>query len=234
MKQSSELKDIALSALRGNWGRAVVMSLVIYLIIAVFCGILFSFFGIVFSSILGGDDPSASLMFLPVGLPLVYIAFVFIIMIYVFGMQMTYANFVRGDSQSLKVSDAFSFGFKNLDVILLKFLYIFAWSLLFYIPGIIKMYSYAMTPYIVRDNPGISADAAIHASRELMRGHKLDLFVLNLTFLGWYFLACFTCGIGILFLIPYYQATKAAFYQNLLEESAASAPSATSSSDMKF
>ncbi|MBO4596661.1 MAG: DUF975 family protein [Bacteroidaceae bacterium] len=233
MKQSSELKDIALSALRGNWGRALVLPIVFFLIVAVFYA---AFFCITFFSVYnsGGEDHLASLMVLPVALPFALIAFIFIVVTYVFGMQMTFVDFVRGNNQALKVSDAFSFGFKNLGVIFLRLLYIYAWSLLLYIPGIIKAYSYAMTPYIVKDNPGIGADAAIHASRELMRGHKLDLFVLQLTFIGWYFLSYFTCGIGFLFLISYYQATEAAFYQNLLEECTASAPSATSSSDMKF
>ncbi len=172
-------------------------------------------------------------MVLPVALPFALIAFIFIVVTYVFGMQMTFVDFVRGNNQALKVSDAFSFGFKNLGVIFLRLLYIYAWSLLLYIPGIIKAYSYAMTPYIVKDNPGIGADAAIHASRELMRGHKFDLFVLQLTFIGWYFLSYFTCGIGFLFLISYYQATEAAFYQSLLEESAVSSTT-TSSTEAKF
>ncbi|MBP3244744.1 MAG: DUF975 family protein [Bacteroidaceae bacterium] len=232
MKQPSELKDIALSSLKGNWGRALVLPIVFFLIVAVFYA---AFFCITFFSVYnsGGEDPLASLMVLPVALPFALIAFIFIVVTYVFGMQMTFVDFVRGNNQALKVSDAFSFGFKNLGVIFLRLLYIYAWSLLLYIPGIIKAYSYAMTPYIVKDNPGIGADAAIHASRELMRGHKFDLFVLQLTFIGWYFLSYFTCGIGFLFLISYYQATEAAFYQSLLEESAVSSTT-TSSTEAKF
>lgn len=232
MKQPSELKDIALSSLKGNWGRALVLPIVFFLIVAVFYA---AFFCITFFSVYnsGEEDPLASLMVLPVALPFALIAFIFIVVTYVFGMQMTFVDFVRGNNQALKVSDAFSFGFKNLGVIFLRLLYIYAWSLLLYIPGIIKAYSYAMTPYIVKDNPGIGADAAIHASRELMRGHKFDLFVLQLTFIGWYFLSYFTCGIGFLFLISYYQATEAAFYQSLLEESAVSSTT-TSSTEAKF
>ncbi len=233
MKQPSELKDIALSSLKGNWGRALVLPIVFFLIVAVFYAAFFciTFFSVYNNS--GGEDPLASLMVLPVALPFALIAFIFIVVTYVFGMQMTFIDFVRGNNQALKVSDAFSFGFKNLGVIFLRLLYIYAWSLLLYIPGIIKAYSYAMTPYIVKDNPGIGADAAIHASRELMRGHKFDLFVLQLTFIGWYFLSYFTCGIGFLFLISYYQATEAAFYQSLLEESAVSSTT-TSSTEAKF
>ena len=228
MKQPSELKDIALSALRGNWGRAIVLQLVSFLA----CGVFFAvYFGALFSAAFSGE-PSAFLAALPI-IFFAYLLFFFFIVTYVFGTQMTFIDFVRGDNQALKVSDAFSFGFKNLGVIFLRLLYVFAWSLLLYIPGIIKYYSYAMTPYIVKDNPGISADAAIQASQELMRGHKLDLFVLQLTFIGWFFLAYFTCGIGFLFVVSYYQATEAAFYQNLLEESEVSTTT-TSSTEVKF
>ncbi|MBQ3875597.1 MAG: DUF975 family protein, partial [Bacteroidaceae bacterium] len=97
----------------------------------------------------------------------------------------------------------------------------------------IKSYSYAMTPYIVKDNPGISADAAIEASRAMMKGHKFDLFYLHLTFLGWGILCLFTCGLGFLWLSPYILTAQADFYQSLLEESAVSSTT-TSSTEAKF
>ena len=97
----------------------------------------------------------------------------------------------------------------------LRILYITLWSLLFVIPGIVKSYAYAMTPFIMAENPEMSANDAITASRELMDGHKGDLFILDLSFIGWGILAAVTCNIGHLALNPYRNAAYAAFYKDL-------------------
>ena len=97
----------------------------------------------------------------------------------------------------------------------LRILYITLWSLLFVIPGIVKSYAYAMTPFIMAENPEMSANDAIPASRELLDGHKGDLFILDLSFIGWGILAAVTCNIGHLALNPYRNAAYAAFYKDL-------------------
>lgn len=94
-------------------------------------------------------------------------------------------------------------------------IYTFLWSLLFVIPGIVKSYSYAMTNYILIDNPNMTANEAITESRKMMDGHKAELFILDLSFLGWYILSCFTFGILLLYVDPYHMATRAAFYEDL-------------------
>ena len=91
-------------------------------------------------------------------------------------------------------------------------LLIFAWSLLFVIPGIIAAYRYAMAPYLMAQNPDIGVMDAIDQSKELMRGHKSRLFWLDLTFLGWVFLSALSLGIGFLWLNPYKEAAWATFY----------------------
>lgn len=97
----------------------------------------------------------------------------------------------------------------------LRSLYVFLWSLLFVIPGIVKAYSYAMTPFLMADHPDMRAQDAIRASMELMDGHKGELFWLRLTFLGWDLLAALTLNIGHLVLNPYRNAAEAAFYREL-------------------
>ena len=97
----------------------------------------------------------------------------------------------------------------------LRGLYVFLWSLLFIIPGIIKNYAYAMTPFIMAENPDMTASEAITASKELMNGHKSELFMLELTFIGWSLLAALSCNIGNLALNPYKSATRAVFYKDL-------------------
>lgn len=108
--------------------------------------------------------------------------------------------------------ERFGQGFLQL---FLRNLYIALWSLLFIIPGIVKSYSYAMTPYIMTEHPEMTAKEAITASRQLMDGHKGELFLLRLSFIGWMLLNILTLGIGSLWLTPYMQATEAAYYRYL-------------------
>ena len=98
----------------------------------------------------------------------------------------------------------------------LRGLYVALWSLLLIIPGIVKSYAYAMTPFLMTDNPEMTAKEAIAASIELMDGHKGELFILGLTFIGWDFLAILSLGIGYLWLNPYKNAAYAAFYRDLI------------------
>lgn len=72
-----------------------------------------------------------------------------------------------------------------------------------------------MTPFILEENPELTAGEAIDRSRFMMRGHKFDLFWLQLSFIGWFFLSVLTAGIGLLWLEPYYRTSLAAFYEEV-------------------
>ena len=74
-----------------------------------------------------------------------------------------------------------------------------------------------MTFYIISENPTISATDALKRSEKMMEGHKMDYFILNLSFIGWLILSLFTCGIGVIFLNPYIETAKAHFYLTLKE-----------------
>ena len=102
---------------------------------------------------------------------------------------------------------------------LLQVLYITLWSLLLIIPGIIAAYRYAMTSYILAENPEMRAGEAITRSKEMMVGNKWRLFCLSFSFIGWAILCVFTLGIGNLFLVPYEQAATAAFYRDITASS---------------
>lgn len=112
----------------------------------------------------------------------------------------------------------FRFGFDGenyggiIKTMLLTDFYIFLWTLLLIIPGIVKGYSYSMVPYILADNPNIGVKKAIALSNEMTMGHKLDMFILDLSFIGWYLLGAIALGIGVLFVLPYDNATKAELY----------------------
>jgi uncharacterized membrane protein len=105
-------------------------------------------------------------------------------------------------------------GTKFISMLLVQ-IYIMLWTLLFYIPGIVKSYSYAMTPYILLDKPELSATEAITESRKMMNGHKMELFLLDLSFIGWILLSLLTCGILFFYVAPYMQAARAEFYRTL-------------------
>ncbi len=135
-------------------------------------------------------------------------------------VQLGYAHYLlkQHDRASFEFADLFSqfhrFG-QGFAQAFLRGLYTFLWTLLFIIPGIVKSLSYAMTPFIMAENPDMTAGEAIDASKELMDGHKADLFILGLTFIGWDLLCALTLGIGTLFLNPYRNAAQAAFYKDL-------------------
>lgn len=95
----------------------------------------------------------------------------------------------------------------------LKNLYTSLWGLLFVVPGIIKHYEYLMIPYILAENPQMDRQEAFLISKKMMMGQKMNVFVLDLTFLGWMLLSAITGGIvGIFYAEPYYQATIAELY----------------------
>ncbi len=135
-------------------------------------------------------------------------------------IQLGHARYLlkQHDRQPFAFSDLFSqferFG-QGFAQLFLRNLFVSLWGLLLIIPGIVKSYSYAMTPYILTDHPELTATEAITASREMMDGHKGELFWLRLTFLGWVILSVLTLNLGYLALNPYMCAAEAAFYRSL-------------------
>ena len=118
----------------------------------------------------------------------------------------SFDSFFKGITESI--------GTKFVSMLLVS-IYTALWTLLFYIPGIVKAYAYAMTPYILLDKPELSANEAITESRKMMNGNKMKLFLLDLSFFGWFILSVFTFGILLIYVIPYMQAAHAEFYRNL-------------------
>ena len=84
-----------------------------------------------------------------------------------------------------------------------------------FFPGIIKAFSYSMAFYVLAENKGMSALEAIRKSKELMDGHKMDLFVLGLSFIGWSLVVAFTFGLAAIWVVPYMETTAANFYNSI-------------------
>jgi uncharacterized membrane protein len=233
MKTNTTFKEEALSALKGNWGKGVLLMLIYFLLAGVFMG------PVVYTSIamqeqlleLGGRNNINQMLsamqdpdFLSLqtqanasssGLTLLEILVLFPLSL---GVLNAFRKLLTEGDNDL-VPNAFHLGFKpylhKVWGMLLMYILIVLWTLLFIIPGFIKTYSYAMTPYILHENPELSASEAIHRSRMMMKGHKFDLFWLQLSFIGWFFLCLLTTGIGFLWLQPYYYTAQAAFYEEV-------------------
>jgi len=135
-------------------------------------------------------------------------------------IQLGYAKFLlrQHDHQETMAKDLFSYfdyfgtGFCQA---FLRGLYTALWSMLFIIPGIVASYRYAMTPYILAENPEMTASEAITASKEMMEGHKWRLFCLDMSFIGWSILCGLTGNLGYIALNPYTNAARTAFYRDL-------------------
>lgn len=98
----------------------------------------------------------------------------------------------------------------------LRKLYTFLWSLLFVIPGIVRGYGYFAVPYILSENPNLDHKRVLDLSRQMTMGYKWELFVTDLSFLGWHILSGITLGIvGVFYVNPYYYATRAEIYRFL-------------------
>lgn len=127
-----------------------------------------------------------------------------------------YLNITKGVNP--EVNNAFS-GFDDFwsafKVNFLVGLFTFLWSLLFVIPGIIKAYSYSMSLYVLAENKGKKALECINESKAMTNGHKMDLFVLGLSFIGWGLLCAVTLGIACIWVVPYVSATMANAYNSL-------------------
>lgn len=203
MDSITNYKNRALNALENKWGNFVAITFVYGFIIGI-------------TQILSGDKDSPAILHL-IGLVLFILALPL-----TWGYQTLFLGAVRGGEATAK--DMFE-GYNKelfsrvLTTTLLYYVYVFLWSLLLLIPGCIKSYSYAMTPYILKDNPEMKNNAAIEESMRMMDGHKLELFLLDLSFIGWAILSILTCGIGFLWLVPYMNMARVNFYEDLKKAS---------------
>ena len=229
MTRAYDLRRAARNSLRGKWG------------IAVLAGFLATLLGGTSSSLSldievkgSGDSTASSIQGIDLSnyvdqelvttiLTAVTAVAAFFALVYLFvgsAVEIGYCRFNMDliDGQRPKAGTLFSyFNIYGTAVAarLLRYIFVFLWSLLFVIPGIMASYSYSMTGYILADNPEFGARQAISMSKSMMRGNRWRLFCLQLSFIGWALLNVFTLGIGSLWLVPYTQAATAAFYREL-------------------
>lgn len=185
LKQNSELRAEARVALTDKWVMGAVTTLV-------------------FAAVSGAASYIPVVGTILVALPMMY------------GYSIVMLSVMRGGEMNIGgLFDGFNDFGRIVGTKLLQAIYTFLWTLLLVIPGIIKNYSYAMTDFILKDQPELANNAAIEKSMAMMDGNKMKLFLLDLSFIGWAILCLFTFGIGFLFLQPYVQSAHAAFYEDL-------------------
>ena len=181
------LKANAKENLRGNWGTAILVLLIAHVLLSA-------------SSMVVAVGELILLGPLETGVALVFLKLSYREPAEVGDLFQPFQNFVN----------TFFAGF-------LSAIFTFLWSLLFVIPGIVKALSYSQVYYIMSDHPEYTGREAIDASREMMRGHKGELFVLQLSFIGWFLLSALTFGLLMFYVMPYYQSTLTEYYRYLKE-----------------
>ena len=187
MRTNPEIRKDVQTHMAGNWTNMVVISLV-FCLIATFTRCSF---------------PLVLFVYCPLAL----------------GFVMTMMHFVRG-TKSVSVEDIFSafnakFYWKSMGLGILVWVYTFLWSLLFLVPGVVKAYSYFLAPYILADNPELTAEEAICRSMRLMDGHKMQIFLMSLGYLCLATLSSLLLFIPMLWLVPYYQVAYVKFYEEV-------------------
>lgn len=188
----------AREALKGKWGSAAVVYLI--LIVVSFGVGMIPVLGIIGQLLIAG----------PIAL----------------GTAMVYLSASKGgDIKPAGAFEGFNHFVNAFVAYVLVVLFTLLWTLLLIIPGIIASYAYAMTFFVLAENPDMPARDAIAKSKMLMKGNKWKLAFLSFRFIGWSILAVFTLGIGFLWLIPYMMVSFAKFYSDIKEVSATEAVS---------
>lgn len=205
MRTNQDYKNAALAALKGNWPQAIVATFLVLVLDALLDAVVY--FGSEYSTVAVIAVSVLLMFFLVLPLLLGYINS-FSLMFY------------RSDREVLlNVKDiAFRDYFMGSVGMMVMILVSSVCSLLLVVPGIIASYALFLTPYILKDNPELSIMETLRLSRKMMEGHKMQLFKLQLSFLGWILLSVLTLGVGLLWLMPYMMTAMAAFYQDVREQ----------------
>jgi len=201
--ENYELKELSLKQLKGVWGE-MALTMFIYFLIVFPIQFIFWEYSPLSNSVLE---------------TIITIAIFIVSGPFALGFVYYFLGRIRGNTISLSnIFEGFNNFGKSFLVMLLFSIFVYLWSLLLIIPGIIKSLSYSMAFYILHDNPQISPIDAITESKNMMKGYKGKLFVLYLSFTGWFLLAILTLGIGFLWLSPYVNLSVGNFYENLKQK----------------
>jgi len=132
------------------------------------------------------------------------------------GLAYIYLNLTKGQEPDVNILfSGFQRFVDSLVLTLLIMVFTFLWSLLLFVPGVIKAISYSQAYYILAEHPEMTGKEALEASMDMMDGHKMDFFVLILSFIPWFLLTTVTCGLSLLYVVPYVETTLVNFYNEI-------------------
>lgn len=213
----SQIKEDALKALKGNWGKGVAISIIL---------IMFSFLGATIEITLSGGFENwnqynetdifptqvyiGNIIYTLLSIPLS-------VGIYWFFLKLSNHKSVNSTYVFSTYKDIKLF-FKLISLTLVQTLFILLWSILFIIPGFIKAIGYSQAFFILKENPELGILEVLSESQKRMKGLKWKFFLLNLSFIGWILLTPFTIFIGFLWLLPYVYTAQASFYKLLISK----------------
>ena len=216
MKRNQDYKNAGLAVLNGNWKQAILATFILLVISELMTAANWAFDRIDFSGTSWGG-PVFTSFFVMVMLSFLY----FLVLPLSVGFINTFNRlYCDSDNRILENLRKLSFHEMSRSAIVMLLMGIVTWfcSLLLFIPGVIASLSLFLTPYLLKDYPKMSAVQVLRLSHKMMQGHKMQLFMLQLSFIGWILLNILTLGIGSLWLTPYMLATFAAFYQDVKAE----------------
>ena len=214
-----QLKTDAKLSMRMANPHPVLVTLIYWIIIfAVYMVVsLFSSFLSVFSALFS-DSAVGGLYAFGLFFPLLLISLIFSAVSSL--LQIGYTGYTLRviNRQPAGISDLFAYArffLKAWGLCIMIGIFVFLWSLLFVIPGIVASYRYCQAAYILAENPEKGVMECINESKAMMFGHKMDRFILDLSFIPWYLLSSITCGIASIYVTPYQSLTNAAYYNSL-------------------
>lgn len=220
MWNRKELKEKGKAAVKRNYWKSVLVS-------AIFAGIIGGA-GFCSSSAQNSTDIAFDSIPVMIGaavivilvLAIVILTFELLVNPFEVGVNKFRLNALRDKGNVSDMGTGFDVSYKrNVKVMFFRDLYTILWTILFIIPGIVKMYEYRMIPYLLADNPDMDKAEAFKRSKQMMKGNKWRSFVLDLSFILWGILGVITFGIvNILWVDPYKQLTDAALYNALKAE----------------
>jgi uncharacterized membrane protein len=214
----AELKDKAKGKLKGFYWQAFLVSLILVITGGSHNRLDLSSSGSSTGTSNGGGEFVLEIAFIVfLGILIFFALRIFLGYILEVGGRKYFIELSRGSSEISYLLKYFDKRYyKNIiTALLFRGIYILLWSLLLIIPGIIKMYEYRFVPYILAEQPDLNHNRVLKLSREMTAGQKMDIFILDLSFLGWFFLGALFFGIGILFVQPYYDTVNVELYQKL-------------------
>jgi len=208
IQPNSELRAYARQQLKGVWGQMALAYFIMFLIsfpynLATTINSLNSLFPLSFPETNGID-----------------LVFLICLLIISGPFQLGFAGYflkrIRGEEITINnIFDGFKRFLHSFLLLLIMGLFVSLWTFLLIVPGIVKGFGYSMAFFIMYDDPRIKPAEALKKSQIMMKGNKMKLFTLYLSFIGWFLLGALTFGIAYFWINPYCELSVANFYENL-------------------